>query len=138
MPEYFITPLIVAGFAMVSLFGYMLYDMHKKGERLRDEWKTFALGFLIFILPVFLLGLGESYSDYQKKHPETKAPARVQAAVAAPEDKRVYAVNTYSLKFHYIDCTYAEQMRPSNRKELYTTRQELINNGYSPCNWCKP
>lgn len=49
-----------------------------------------------------------------------------------------YVVNTNTGKFHYPWCSSVNQMKDSN-KWLYTgTRDELINNGYKPCQRCNP
>lgn len=49
-----------------------------------------------------------------------------------------YVLNTNSHKFHYADCASVADMNENNKEESTATRDELINNGYSPCGVCKP
>lgn len=54
------------------------------------------------------------------------------------EETADYVLNTSSMKFHSPDCTYAESIKDGNRQEFNGTREELIEDGYSPCGTCKP
>lgn len=49
-----------------------------------------------------------------------------------------YAVNISSKKFHRTDCPNIKNIKPENYEERYCLRDELVNNGYSPCGSCKP
>lgn len=49
-----------------------------------------------------------------------------------------YVCNKSSRKFHRPDCPGIEQMSPQNRLEVNWSREELIDDGYSPCGWCQP
>ncbi len=49
-----------------------------------------------------------------------------------------YVLNTNSMKFHYPDCSSAEDISPENRQEYTGTREDLVAQGYSPCGRCKP
>ncbi len=49
-----------------------------------------------------------------------------------------YILNTNSKKFHYPTCSSALNMSASNKQEFYGTREELIEQLYSPCGICKP
>ena len=49
-----------------------------------------------------------------------------------------YILNTSSKKFHNPDCSAVENMSEKNTKLYRGTRQNLINNGYSPCGYCNP
>lgn len=49
-----------------------------------------------------------------------------------------YILNTSSKKFHKINCSAAESISKYN-KELYSgTKENLIQDGYSPCGICNP
>lgn len=48
-----------------------------------------------------------------------------------------YVGNTNSYKFHRVTCRSAKRISPSNRIE-FSTREEAINFGMSPCKICKP
>ena len=49
-----------------------------------------------------------------------------------------YIVNKKSKKFHYPDKTCANSIGEENRLEYKGTREDVINDGYSPCGICKP
>lgn len=49
-----------------------------------------------------------------------------------------YVINTNSGKFHLPTCSSVEDMSPSNRQDFVGDRQELLDQGYTPCSVCKP
>ena len=49
-----------------------------------------------------------------------------------------YVLNTNSMKFHYASCSSAQQISRKNRKDYTGSRDDLINQGYSPCGYCHP
>lgn len=49
-----------------------------------------------------------------------------------------YVLNTKTMKFHDTTCSYGQKISDQNRKEVTCTRDELIDEGYSPCGVCKP
>ena len=51
---------------------------------------------------------------------------------------RSYVLNTNSMKFHYASCSSAQQISRKNRKDYTGSRDDLINQGYSPCGYCHP
>ena len=55
-----------------------------------------------------------------------------------PETKQTYVLNTNSKKFHLGDCQYEKDIKPENKKIEKTTKESLINSGYSPCKSCNP
>ena len=56
----------------------------------------------------------------------------------APGDNSVYVLNTNTMKFHRESCTHAASMSEENREEFHGDRNDLIEDGYSPCGTCKP
>lgn len=61
----------------------------------------------------------------------------------APSDtskESTYILNTSSSskRFHNPDCSSVDSISPSNKKTYTGSRQELINQGYTPCGRCKP
>ncbi len=48
-----------------------------------------------------------------------------------------YVGNRNTRKFHHDSCSSVSQMKPSNRVYI-ETREEAINNGYVPCQRCRP
>jgi beta-lactamase superfamily II metal-dependent hydrolase len=49
-----------------------------------------------------------------------------------------YVLNTSTMKFHFSDCPSVDKMNESNGAVSNKSREELINDGYSPCGSCKP
>lgn len=56
----------------------------------------------------------------------------------APGENSVYVLNTNTMKFHRESCTHAASMSEENREEFHGDRNDLIEDGYSPCGTCKP
>ena len=49
-----------------------------------------------------------------------------------------YVLNTNSKKFHNPDCSSVSKISENNKQVFEGTREELIDDGYSPCGICKP
>ena len=49
-----------------------------------------------------------------------------------------YILNIGTKKFHKTDCKNAQSITEKNRKDYVGSRQQLIDEGYSPCGVCKP
>jgi len=49
-----------------------------------------------------------------------------------------YIMNTNTKKFHVPSCSSAADIKEKNRAEFTGDRQELIDDGYSPCKRCNP
>ena len=62
-------------------------------------------------------------------------PSETTSSAIAEEE---YVLNTSSMKFHLPDCSGVESMSSANRQDYTGTRQELLDQGYSPCGICKP
>ena len=50
-------------------------------------------------------------------------------------EARDYVLNTSSMKFHYPSC---KRLPTKNRSDVTTTREQLIAEGYTPCQICNP
>ncbi|MEI3018794.1 hypothetical protein [Ruminococcus sp.] len=71
----------------------------------------------------------------------TDPPAPVQEEVPAEQPAAntfTYVINTNSGKFHYPNCSSAKKISDENRSEYTGTRDELIAQGYDPCERCNP
>ncbi len=49
-----------------------------------------------------------------------------------------YVLNTNTHKFHYADCSSAEDISDKNRETYIGSRESLIDRGYEPCGRCNP
>ena len=84
---------------------------------------------------------GESKLDDGKTSPETDGGednGTENGGDSGTENKSTYILNTSSKKFHLPTCQYATSMKEENREEYTGTREELIENNYSPCGTCNP
>ena len=57
---------------------------------------------------------------------------------AATSVSGTYVLNTSSKKFHYPNCKAVAKMSAKNRQDFTGDRQELIDQGYEPCQICRP
>lgn len=72
---------------------------------------------------------GESWAE------DTPAPSETAADTGTAQE---YILNTFSRKFHLPSCSGVESMNQENRQSFTGTRDQLIQQGYSPCGRCKP
>ena len=79
---------------------------------------------------------GESWEEEQP--PASGDSADDPGTSSEPDGNTTYILNTNSHKFHNTDCPWAANMSEKN-KETYTgSRQDLIDQGYTPCGQCNP
>lgn len=64
--------------------------------------------------------------------------AQVDTTNSTDSDTQTYVLNINSKKFHYEDCASAAKINDKNKEAKTCTREELIEDGYSPCGACKP
>lgn len=58
--------------------------------------------------------------------------------VNAESNAQSYILNTNTKKFHYPSCASVNDMKEDNKKEFTGNRDDIINQGYSPCQRCHP
>lgn len=56
----------------------------------------------------------------------------------ASEKESSYVLNTNSKKFHKPTCGSVSTIKPKNRKDVSSSRDKLLSEGYSPCGSCRP
>ena len=78
---------------------------------------------------------GESKLDDGTSAPDTDVET---GGESGNESTTTYIINTSSGKFHTESCHYATSMKEENRLEFTGSREELIEQNYSPCSTCKP
>lgn len=70
---------------------------------------------------------------------EPPAPAQEETPAEQPAgNTRNYVINTNTGKFHYPSCSSAKRISDANRSEYTGTRDDLIAQGYAPCEKCNP
>lgn len=77
---------------------------------------------------------GSTITFSQEKETE-KVP---DESVEEDGNVRTYILNTRSMKFHLPTCSSVQSMSDSNKAEYTGTREELIEQGYTPCGNCHP
>lgn len=49
-----------------------------------------------------------------------------------------YVLNTNTMKFHLPDCSSVKDINKANRQEFQGSKEQLLEQGYSPCGICHP
>ncbi len=80
---------------------------------------------------------GESWVEDNGKESGETDPAGIQDDERGT-GKQEYAININTGKFHLLDCASVQKANPENIKFWTCARDELIEDGYSPCGVCKP
>ena len=70
--------------------------------------------------------------------PRMKTPTPRGRATATPSGRKRYVLNTVTMKFHLPGCGEVARTAEENKKTTVTTRESLIEQGYSPCQKCNP
>ena len=55
-----------------------------------------------------------------------------------PSLSQQYVLNTNTKRFHYPDCDSVKAMKEKNKQIIESTREEIIEMGYTPCAVCNP
>ena len=71
--------------------------------------------------------------DYQ-----TGNSSLIDTTSTTSTDNTHYILNTNSHKFHNPDCSSINNISEQNKSDYYGNREELINQGYTPCGFCNP
>ncbi len=78
----------------------------------------------------------------ESKGTSEAAPSRELPVVSPSKESRgnvrTYILNTNTNKFHYPECESVPKIKDKNKKEVEATREEIIAQGYEPCQNCNP
>lgn len=77
---------------------------------------------------------GENWEDSTNVEYDSQIVSQPQGQ----SEKQEYVLNKNSMKFHYPSCSSVKNMSSKNRIDVEATRDELVSEGYSPCEICKP
>lgn len=88
-------------------------------------------------------GITIDYSDGGSVGPEfvgseAEAPAETKAIAESEKKTQTYILNTNTKKFHRPNCDSVKDIKDKNKKEVESTREEIIAQGYEPCKKCYP
>lgn len=80
-----------------------------------------------------------TYGEYHQAAESTTTDT-VEVEESQQKDTTVstYVLNTSSMKFHKPNCSAVAQMSDANRKDYTGSRDDLIEQGYTPCGYCNP
>ena len=71
--------------------------------------------------------------------PVTEPPVTEPSVTEPPATGETeYILNTNSMKFHDPDCEWAQKISDRNRQDYTGSREDLIEQGYTPCGGCNP
>ena len=74
-------------------------------------------------------------NNKQKKTKKKKKKSKKKATEAPVY---TYVLNTNTSRFHTEDCYYVDTIAEHNKTITQSTREELIQLGYTPCQVCNP
>ena len=86
-------------------------------------------------------GLGGNPSRPEQTDPPENLPEQTDPVQTQPEDTPTgadYVLNTNSFKFHLAHCEWAQKISDRNRQDYTGSREDLIEQGYTPCGSCNP
>lgn len=70
--------------------------------------------------------------------PSAEPTQAAQQEESAPVSMVTYIINTNTGKFHYLSCSSVRQMNEENKRVFNGTADQLVQQGYSPCQRCRP
>ena len=70
--------------------------------------------------------------------PELSSSVEEAGAERTAGEPRTFILNASNGKFHLPECRAVKQMKDSNRTEMEASYEEMIAQGYTPCDLCHP
>ena len=79
----------------------------------------------------------DSDSSSDSSHTQDSSSANVGSGSSSSGSGGTYVGSVNSNKFHYPSCRYAGKIKPGNLI-TFSSREDAISRGYSPCKVCSP
>ena len=79
-----------------------------------------------------------SLTEYEFTSEESISSAADEAYAGADATAGYYVLNTNTKKFHLPTCASVKQIKDKNRKDVTSSRDVIIGEGYEPCKRCNP
>ena len=136
---YRVTPVFTGDNAVADGVLMEAYSVEDAGKGI--EFCVYCFNVQPGIIIDYATGESEIDEDYSEINSEDTAEALVSDGQGEDKDiseETTYVINTNTKKFHCPDCPSVTQMSEKNMEETTKSRQELIEEGYSPCGNCKP
>lgn len=83
-------------------------------------------------------GIQIDYQTGQSWRSQDAGPTGESSSIRPSAGQVTYVLNVNSGKFHLPDCLSVSKMSDRNKRDLTSTYDEMIANGYSPCGNCLP
>ena len=83
-------------------------------------------------------GYGSTEGGYGQADASRQTNAAAETGGGASAAETTYILNTNTKKFHLPTCGSAQKIHDENRETWEGSRDDLIQQGYSPCGQCKP
>lgn len=106
-----------------------------QAKSVEDDGK--GLSFNVFCYNV-QPGIGIDYKTGNNWLLEDSAQTSQTHTEQAQSPAQDYVLNTRSQKFHQPSCDSVKDMSQRNRQDVHESRDNLITQGYSPCQRCNP
>lgn len=81
-------------------------------------------------------GIQIDYQTGQSRRSQDAGSTGESSSIQPSADQVTYVINVRSDKFHLPDCPSVSKMADRNKRDLTSTYDEMIANGYSPCANC--
>lgn len=81
---------------------------------------------------------GDNWADNTVKAAEDTGATTNSEENNGNTNVTTYVLNTRSKKFHLPTCSSVPTIADHNRQEVASTREALLNDGYTPCGKCNP
>lgn len=102
--------------------------VHMEGRSVEDEGKGICFNVFVYNSQP---GVEIDYATGDSRIAESRSEEDGQADTE-------YILNTNSHKFHYPDCSGVKNMSEKNKQVFKGSREEVIAQGYEPCERCNP
>ena len=76
--------------------------------------------------------------DYATGKSEEMGEESSQQGESSQATEGDYILNTSSRKFHLPDCPSVDKIKEKNKEEYHGSREDLMEQGYEPCQSCHP
>lgn len=83
-------------------------------------------------------GIQIDYQTGQSRRSQDAGSTGESSSIQPSADQVAYVLNVSSGKFHLPDCPSVGKMADYNKRDVMSTYDEMIVNGYSPCGNCLP
>lgn len=86
---------------------------------------------------VINMPVDDSVNGYRVSRPESSSSEKAESTDESLPTETKYCANINSKVFHKITCSSVPKMKEEN-KAFFLNRSILIDEGYTPCQRCKP